>query len=240
MQNECNPRLLLTQFKIALDLLKMCFWFKLGIILSPRINSEPSKLVEKPGLHGSSCESWKSISVDATPNVWLSGALIVQVHFYNVIAFKVCNRTLLNMYVNFNLTAMFDSLLCEPFTSLHNIQGQFQFFLLNFQRVQFFSFLSSCTPLINSSLQALRLIVKSWNRCPISSTVLFCLRLNASLHHWNTIQGTLVGRCLSFYLWTNLTTFKHIWLNCSFTKSGTNGNTSMTGDSNQEKHLLSI
>ena len=46
MQNECNPRLILTQFKIALDLLKMCFWFKRGIILSPQINSEPSKLVE--------------------------------------------------------------------------------------------------------------------------------------------------------------------------------------------------
>ena len=46
LQNECNPRLILTQFKIALDLLKMCFWFKRGIILSPQINSEPSKLVE--------------------------------------------------------------------------------------------------------------------------------------------------------------------------------------------------
>ena len=216
----------------------MCFWFKRGIILSPQINSEPSKLVEKPGLHGSSCESWKSISVDATPNVWLSGVLIVQVHFYNVIAFKVCNRTLLNMYVNFHLTTMFSfsvnpSFLC----SISRANSNSSCWIFN---VFSFSFLSSCTPLINSSLQALRLIVKSWNRCPISSTVLFCLRLNASLHHWNTIQGTLVGRCLSFYLWTNLTIFKHIWLNCSFTKSGTNGNTSMTGDSNQEKHLLSI
>ena len=51
---------------------------------------------------------WTSISVDAMPNVWLFGALIehyqcslvtVHVHFYNVIALKVCNRTVLNMHV---------------------------------------------------------------------------------------------------------------------------------------------